>query len=318
MRIGIPLLADRVAPRCTFAESILLVDTRRRRIDVQASIPLEGAVWADMAATLADNEVDTLVCGGISRSTRESVEGREVTVIDNVAGTSAEVLEALRKGSILPGLELRDDEGGNGRPAGAEEDCPAGPSDCLSCGSRECMEGKACPYLKLSEPFTYQPQALDLLESAWDVALEEERSLCRLAEVVYFALEIGCERIGVAFCEDLRHPAEILAGVLQRFFEVVSVSCRVVGSPNRWKEGDEHTGLDRLDVPEGGCDPGTVVGLLNAAKTDLNVLVGFCVGADCIFNRLSEAPVTTLFVKDKSLANNPIGAVYSHYYLKDI
>ena len=32
----------------------------------------------------------------------------------------------------------------------------------------------------------------------------------------------------------------------------------------------------------------------------------------------AEAPVTTIFVKDKSLANNPIGAVYSHYYLTDI
>jgi uncharacterized metal-binding protein len=40
-------------------------------------------------------------------------------------------------------------------------------------------------------------------------------------------------------------------------------------------------------------------------------------GADCIFSRFSDAPVTTLFVKDRSLANNPIGAVYSDYYLKE-
>jgi uncharacterized metal-binding protein len=39
---------------------------------------------------------------------------------------------------------------------------------------------------------------------------------------------------------------------------------------------------------------------------------------DCLFAGESRAPVTTIFVKDKSLANNPIGAVYSHYYLKDI
>jgi uncharacterized metal-binding protein len=51
--------------------------------------------------------------------------------------------------------------------------------------------------------------------------------------------------------------------------------------------------------------------------TDLNVLVGACMGADCIFSRFSDAPVTTLFVKDRSLANNPIGAVYSDYYLKE-
>ena len=69
---------------------------------------------------------------------------------------------------------------------------------------------------------------------------------------------------------------------------------------------------------ESGCDPCSIAAVLNASHTDLNVLVGLCVGADCLFNRESKAMVTTLFVKDKSLANNPIGAVYSHYYLKDI
>jgi uncharacterized metal-binding protein len=66
------------------------------------------------------------------------------------------------------------------------------------------------------------------------------------------------------------------------------------------------------------CNPEAVAKALNMRNTDLNVLVGLCVGADCIFNRSSGAPVTTIFVKDKSLANNPIGAVYSHYHLEDI
>ena len=57
--------------------------------------------------------------------------------------------------------------------------------------------------------------------------------------------------------------------------------------------------------------------MLNRIGTDVNVIVGLCMGADCIFSRFSDAPVTTLFVKDKSLANNPIGAVYSDYYLKE-
>jgi uncharacterized metal-binding protein len=124
-----------------------------------------------------------------------------------------------------------------------------------------------------------------------------------LAEVVYFALELQCKRVGVGYCVDLQEPAAILTGVLERFFEVVPVCCRVGGVP----QGSES-----------GCDPSAIAAVLNAAHTELNVLVGLCVGADCVFNRESKAPVTTLFVKDKSLANNPIGAVYSHYYLRDI
>ena len=57
--------------------------------------------------------------------------------------------------------------------------------------------------------------------------------------------------------------------------------------------------------------------MLNQAGTELNVIVGLCMGADCVFARDSQAPVTTLFVKDRSLANNPIGAVYSEYYLRE-
>ena len=51
---------------------------------------------------------------------------------------------------------------------------------------------------------------------------------------------------------------------------------------------------------------------------DINVIVGLCVGVDCVFTKASQAPVTTLFVKDKSLANNPIGALYSDYYIKEV
>ena len=66
------------------------------------------------------------------------------------------------------------------------------------------------------------------------------------------------------------------------------------------------------------CNPIGQADILNKAEVDFNVLIGLCIGTDCIFTQLSNAPVSTLFVKDKSLANNPIGAVYSDYYLKEV
>jgi len=47
-------------------------------------------------------------------------------------------------------------------------------------------------------------------------------------------------------------------------------------------------------------------------------MVGLCMGVDSLFAKASAAPVTTLFVKDRSLANNPIGALYSEYYRKEV
>ena len=66
------------------------------------------------------------------------------------------------------------------------------------------------------------------------------------------------------------------------------------------------------------CNPKGQVDVLNMMEVDFNIIIGLCIGTDCIFNQLSNAPVSTLFVKDKSLANNPIGAVYSDYYLKEV
>jgi uncharacterized metal-binding protein len=66
------------------------------------------------------------------------------------------------------------------------------------------------------------------------------------------------------------------------------------------------------------CNPLGQATILNAAGTEFNVLAGLCMGVDSIFARASQAPVTTIFVKDKSLANNPIGAIYSEHYLREI
>ncbi len=338
MRYGIPLLNERVAPRCANADSLLLVTVKGRRVQDRAVVSLEGTTWPDVAEILMDEGVDALVCGGVGHATRESIRARRMEVIQNVAGTGGEVVEALRRGRLRPGFGLGRREAAVaeaevGAPRGDAEGrveavrkgpVSAGPEDCLACEDRVCLTGRPCPYYVLSAVGGVDEETGRIVESAVDVACEEERTLCRLAELVYFALEMDYERIGVAFCVDLLEPASILADVLKRFFDVTSVCCRVGGrraddgmheAASPGPAAGEEAGPDlRATV----CDPVNQAAVLNAARTDLNVMVGLCVGADAVFSRQSEAPVTTIFAKDKSLANNPIGAVYSHYYLTDI
>ncbi len=317
MRFGIPLLADRVAPRCTYADSVLVVSLRGRRIQGESVVPLRGNTWADLVETLSDQEVDTLICGGIAPATRESILSRDVGVIENVAGTRKEILDALGKGNIHSGFGLGPDPEVLSRPE-EEPHRSSPPPDCIRCATRECLTGNPCPNLTFPVQSPADEHTEKILESTWDVALEEERTLCRLAELVYFGLEMGYQRLGVAFCEDLREPATILTGVLQRFFEVVTVGCKAQGADPGFYPDVHDTQPRQLYGTEVPCDPLAMASILNSQDTDLNVLVGLCVGADCVFNRASTAPVTTIFVKDKSLANNPIGAVYSHYYLTEI
>ena len=50
--------------------------------------------------------------------------------------------------------------------------------------------------------------------------------------------------------------------------------------------------------------------MLNEEGTDLNVVVGLCVGHDSLFYKYSEAPVTTFITKDRVMGHNPAAAVY--------
>jgi len=57
--------------------------------------------------------------------------------------------------------------------------------------------------------------------------------------------------------------------------------------------------------------------LLNRARTDMNIIVGLCVGHDMLFSKYSAAPVTTLVVKDRVTGHNPVSVLYGqNFYYK--
>ena len=108
----------------------------------------------------------------------------------------------------------------------------------------------------------------------------------------------------------LADEAEIIAEILGCEFEVVSICCKQCGISKK------QFGLEQIDPdkdPEVMCNPAGQATLLNEAGTELNILCGLCVGHDAIFSMKSQAPVTTLIIKDRVLAHNPIGAIYSQY-----
>jgi uncharacterized metal-binding protein len=261
----------------------------------------------ELLDAVTEDDVERLVCGGVSREVREALAGQGVTTVENVACSADEVLAALDAGSLCAGYGL-------GAPPPSTillpSEAPAAPPDpgdgldCLTCENRICLAGQRCPGAPAAEASPPSGDLGGLLEAATDIAREEERTLCRVAELVYFCLEMHFRRVGLAFCKDLLEPARILAEVLRRFFYIVPVWCKVGG-------------VAEDDTDAAPCNPLGQAAALNAARTDVNVVIGLCIGADCLFDRASEAPVTHLFVKDRSLANNPIGALYSDHYLRE-
>ncbi len=133
----------------------------------------------------------------------------------------------------------------------------------------------------------------------------------RVEEICEFAGRMGYRRIGLAFCSGLMHEAELLHDVFSaRGFEVISVICKVGRVPK------ERIGLDDNEkvMPgqfEAMCNPITQAEFLNRAGTELNVMMGLCVGHDALFLKHVKAYTTVFAVKDRLLGHNPLAALYT-------
>lgn len=138
----------------------------------------------------------------------------------------------------------------------------------------------------------------------------------RVEELVEFASRMGYEKIGIATCVGLINESRILARILRSHgFSVYGAACKI-GSFNKTDVGVAEE--DTLISGPVMCNPIMQAAVLNDAKTDLNVVMGLCVGHDSLFYKYSDALVTTLVAKDRVLAHNPVGALYQSnaYYRK--
>jgi uncharacterized metal-binding protein len=134
----------------------------------------------------------------------------------------------------------------------------------------------------------------------------------RLQEIIEFSRKMGYTKLGVAFCGGLHKEAAVFCKILEDHgFQVVSVMCKVGGVDKGYIGLQAH---ERVQVgqPESMCNPIAQAEVLNAAKTDFNILLGLCVGHDSLFMKYSEALVTVFAVKDRLMGHNPLAAIYTY------
>jgi uncharacterized metal-binding protein len=137
-------------------------------------------------------------------------------------------------------------------------------------------------------------------------------------EICEFAEKMSYKKLGIAFCGGLHSEAHALTAILKAHgFEVASVRCKVGCTPKEviGVKDDEKI---RIGEFESMCSPIIQATILNEEETDFNILVGLCVGHDSLFFKYSKAFTTVLVAKDRVLAHNPAGALYTSgsYYAK--
>ena len=198
---------------------------------------------------------------------------------------------------------------------------------CVDCGTQNCKFKTRtypdfCLTTNLSEEDARwaaekyeEDRNHEIMVASAEVEYEGYCQWTRVQEIMEFARRIGARRIGIANCIGLINEARIFARILKaNGFEPYAVICKVegraktsVGIPEKCEE-----------IGPAMCNPILQARLLNQAGTDLNVVIGLCVGHDSLFYRYSEAYVTTLVTKDRVTGNNPAAALYTaaSYYKK--
>lgn len=139
----------------------------------------------------------------------------------------------------------------------------------------------------------------------------------RVEDTIAFAKLMGYVKIGIATCIGLLDETNRLALILAaQGFTPLSVCCKS-GSIDKLELGIEEKDKVRPFTFEPACNPIAQARLLNGAGTDMNIIVGLCVGHDMLFSKYSEAPVTTLVVKDRVTGHNPVSVLYGqNFYFK--
>lgn len=187
---------------------------------------------------------------------------------------------------------------------------------CAKCKHKKCyLEGQNCTKITVDDvKNAYTGQELDIMKAAACTEGRFYNNLTRLEETIEFCKMMGYKKIGIAFCIGLNKEAKLIEEYFAKTFEVYSVCCKVCGIAK------ENLSLEQIkkDSRETMCNPLMQAEVLNNKGVEFCVTIGLCVGHDALFTRAASAPVSCLVAKDRVLAHNPLGAVYSRYWRKKL
>lgn len=198
---------------------------------------------------------------------------------------------------------------------------------CVDCGTQNCkFKNRTYPEFCLTTHLEdsdmewaleryEEGRNKEIMIASAEVEYEGYCQWTRVQEIMEFARKINARKIGIANCIGLINEARIFVRILRaNGFEVYSVICKVAGKPK------SSVGIPAVceNIGAAMCNPILQARLLNNAQTDLNVVIGLCVGHDSLFYKYSDAYVTTLVTKDRVTGNNPAAALYTaqSYYKK--
>jgi len=152
------------------------------------------------------------------------------------------------------------------------------------------MEKKKAEYSLL-----YREEGREIMKTAGGSL---DPRLDRVDEIVEYAREAGMKKIGIANCISFEKEAQKLEEYLQKKgFSTERANCKL----GRVPFAEIVPGYKGIS-----CNPAGQAIVMNEGRTELNLVLGLCLGHDMVFDMNAESPSTTLFVKDRKYKHHTL------------
>ena len=185
--------------------------------------------------------------------------------------------------------------------------------NCAECKEMDCYKGKDDTVIaeESARIVREQPGLAQALRTAAGIEHDGYCQWIRVEEVARYAERMGYRRLGLAFCIGLAAEARVLQDYYKaQGFKVYSCCCKL-GALSK-----DEFGMERLHPEwdmEASCNPVGQALEFKRCRTDLNLIIGLCIGHDIVFTQHSSAPVSTVLVKDRVLGHNPAAVLHTGY-----
>ena len=191
---------------------------------------------------------------------------------------------------------------------------------CNSCTKTECTKGfsdgipewcatkRFKEIIDLTKTSYSNPENIDIFLAADSVVKNGYGKWSRVQEAIEFSRALKLKKIGLASCialiSELKLVTQLFTGA---GFEVVSSACKI----GRITPAD--MGIDSNKGRGFSCNPIAQAEICNTAGTELNFMLGLCLGHDILFTRYAKAPSSVLIVKDRVTGHNPAAVLYAEH-----
>jgi len=103
VKLAMPRMGETIAPCFEYCATMAIFTIEGGRVVDQVDFPLRSRDPLDRVRLLRDQQVDTIICGGVQDVFEELVRASGIEVISWVSGSVDDLLDLYLQGKLVPG-----------------------------------------------------------------------------------------------------------------------------------------------------------------------------------------------------------------------